>query len=149
MTILSRKTYLLTFAQTVIGGETLRHDFVVMVDGVIIGRIKVIAKGLDEGLWGWSFLLGHIDFRYRGMYGDAATKQEAAQQVKLWFQEYLETPPLHGGGLGLEPEEWPPDERSMQLRILRVSNPDLHTKVIEGLRTGIIERHLGAGANFS
>jgi hypothetical protein len=149
MTISYRKSYPLTWARTVIGGETLNHDFVVMARGVTIGRIKVIAKGLNEGRWGWSFLLGHIDFRYRGMDGDAATKQEAANLVKLWFQEYLETPPLHGGGLGLEPEEWPPDERSMQLRILRVNNPDLHIKIIEGLRAGTIERHLGTGANFS
>ncbi|MBZ9605720.1 hypothetical protein [Phyllobacterium chamaecytisi] len=50
---------------------------------------------------GWSFLLGHSDFR-RGEFNSVEDdEQEAANKIKAAFARYLEYPSDNGGGRDL------------------------------------------------
>jgi len=125
---------------TAIGGEELRYDFCATAEGVLIGRIVKIDHGPSKGEWTWSCMLGHSEFA-KGNSSKAASKQQAADEVRAWFGRYLVTPEDRGGGLGLEPEEWPPDQASIEMKRLRKANQERFRQHIENIRAGKVPRN--------
>jgi len=107
---------------------------------VPIGRIIRIDHGPSKGEWTWSFMLGHSDFA-KGNSSKAASKQQAADEVRAWFERYLVIPEDRGGGLGVEPEEWPPDQASIEMKMLRKVNPEKFRQHVENIRAGKIPRN--------
>lgn len=131
----------LEWKKTVIGGDTLAYDFVAYYHGVIVGRIRREDAGPQTGKWAYSFQLGSDHRFFSGdMNSTEETKQEAADKIKFWMQRYLDTEPDKGGGKGLPPEEMPPDQRSMQLRHLKVRDPETYQELLLQLRSGALKR---------
>lgn len=131
----------LDWRKTVIGGETLAYDFCASYRGITVGRIRREDMGPSRGTWSYSFQLGaDVRFSDGAMNGNADSKQAAADQIKHWMQRYLDTEPDRGGGKDLPPEEMPPDQRSGQLRHLKVSDPAAYQDLIHKLRTGALKR---------
>lgn len=88
----------ITWKRTVIGGDTLHHDFVAEADGQDIGRIMRFQYGQQKGQWSWNFHLGHSDFRYRDVAGQVLTRREAVAKIVAAYQDYLTYPADKGGG---------------------------------------------------
>jgi len=131
----------LEWRKTVIGGDTLAYDFVASYHDITVGRIMREEQGPQRGKWAYSFQLGSdVRFFSGDMNGTEDTKQEAADKIKFWMQQYLDTEPEKGGGKGLPPEEMPPDQRSMQLRHLKVRDPETYQELLQQLRTGAVKR---------
>ena len=131
----------LEWIRTVIGGDELAYDFCAKYQGIIVGRILREEQGPQKGRWAYSFQLGSdVKFFSGDMNGTEETKQEAADKIKFWMQQYLDTEPEKGGGKGLPPEEMLPDQRSMQLRHLKVRDPEAYQDLLMQLRTGAIKR---------
>jgi hypothetical protein len=72
-------------------------------NGINIGRVYRIDSGPDLGLWFWTFLLGHSQFRMTDVSGIQRSRPHAAQQVARAYQRYLETAGSDGGGLSRIP----------------------------------------------
>ncbi|MBB3147336.1 hypothetical protein FHS21_003752 [Phyllobacterium trifolii] len=71
--------------------------------GIDIGRVYRIENGPDLGLWFWTFLLGHSQFRMSDVSGVQRSRHHATQQVARAYQRYLETAGSDGGGLSRIP----------------------------------------------
>ena len=72
-------------------------------NGIDIGRVYRIDNGPDLGLWFWTFLLGHSQFRMSDVSGVQRSRPHASQQVASTYQRYLETAGSDGGGLSRIP----------------------------------------------
>ena len=72
-------------------------------NGIDIGRVYQIDSGPDLGLWFWTFLLSHSQFRMTDVSGVQRSRPNAAQQVARAYQRYLGTAGSDGGGLSRIP----------------------------------------------
>lgn len=88
----------ITWKRTVIGGETLHHDFCAEADGQTVGRIRRHEHGEQKGEWEWNFHLGHSDFRYRNVGGQELTRRHAIEKIVAAYEDYLSYPADKGGG---------------------------------------------------
>ena len=115
--------------RTRIGGEELPHDFCADVENVTIARIY---RNKDSnGVTVWSVNM---------QIGDAATdscltRREAIEWVEHRFAHFLTT---EAGKR--DPQEWPHDQRTIELRSMRQNNPEQYAVLVEDLRSGRVER---------
>lgn len=98
----------IVWERSIIGGETLHYDFVAKAGGIIVGRIIREMNHPHEGKWDWHFQIGSGEFRHGRMNGMEATKQEAADKIRIAFAMFLDYPSHKGGGAGVHPEDWSP-----------------------------------------
>ncbi|RWE30042.1 hypothetical protein EN844_09090 [Mesorhizobium sp. M3A.F.Ca.ET.201.01.1.1] len=84
----------LDWGRTIIGGQTVPHDFSPTFLGSPVGRIQGEAHGTSAGTWRWS--IATHDKRWRshgGQRGQAYTKDEAVAELEQAFTKYIaETP---------------------------------------------------------
>jgi hypothetical protein len=89
----------LVWQKTKSGPDDHWQDFTAVTSGgIYVGRIYRIESGSQAGLWYWTFLLGHSQFRQGTMRGEAVSKRSAADCVRKTYEAYLETPESDGGG---------------------------------------------------
>ncbi|MHC1549373.1 hypothetical protein [Phyllobacterium sp. K27] len=115
-------------------------DFYAYVYGVGIGRIYKATMSDRKNVWSWGFVVGHPPFSRNGN-GYELGQQAAADRIEEWYKLYITTPPDQGGGMGLEPEEYPPDASSQNLGWLKKNKPDAFWKRIEDIRAGRVDRN--------
>ncbi|RWF23786.1 MAG: hypothetical protein EOS64_10070 [Mesorhizobium sp.] len=84
----------LDWGRTIIGGQTVPHDFSPTFLGSPVGRIQGEAHGASAGTWRWS--IATHDKRWRGhggQRGRANTKNEAVAELEQAFTDYIANTP--------------------------------------------------------
>jgi len=113
--------------RTQIGGDTLHHDFCAYVDGNI-NIARIFRTTLSEGLpiWSVNLVVGHPAFS-----GMSANRRDAVVCVEEEFARFLKTDDGKQ-----DPQLWPHDHWSGELRILRERNPQRYGILVEDFRSG-------------
>ena len=120
----------LQWRRTVIGDDKLRHDFCAYVENITVARIFRTKLSESESGWSVNMQVGYPPFN-----GMSLTREDAILTVENEFARFLET------DAGKEdPQLWPHDQRSVQLRQLLHSDPVYYADLLEGLRSGRIQR---------
>lgn len=120
----------ITWKRTVIGGDELGHDFCAVVDGnITIARIFRSQDSVSQSVWSVNMQIGNASSE------SCLSRQDAIGWVEQSLAHFLTT---ERGKT--DPQEWPSDQRSMQLRELKNSDPSKYQAMIEDLRSGRVER---------
>ncbi len=121
---------MLTWKRTVIGGDELNHDFCAVVDGnITIARIFRSQDSSSQPVWSANMQIGNASSEA------CLSRQDAIGWVEQRFAHFLTTEKGK-----TDPQEWPSDQRSMHLGYLRQNNPQEYAVLLEGLRSGRVER---------
>ena len=119
----------INWKRTVIGGEELHHDFCAYVENINIARIMRDQDADHSTLWKVHFHIGNATSEA------CLSRREAIEWVEHRFASFLETE------AGKEdPQLWPDDQRSAQLRHLRNTDPARYATLVEDLRSARVER---------
>jgi hypothetical protein len=122
-------THKIAWRRTIIGGDELHHDFCALVDGnITIARIYRAKIANNEVVWSAHMLVGH------GGGSSIPTRRDAILWVEDQFIRFVEA---HSDD---DPQEWVPDQRSMELRLVRQADPVAYRQMIEYLRSGLLKR---------
>lgn len=108
----------------------MHHDFCAYVDGNInVARIFRHRDASGQNVWSVNMQIGDAS-------GESClTRQDAIEWVEHRFAAFLQTE------LGKsDPQEWPHDALSAQLRYLRVGDPLAYQTMVGDLRSGRIDR---------
>jgi len=82
----TRDRHTITWAHTVIGGETAPYDYCAKDGDTPVGRITRVEHGPAAGEWQWS-MYGRIGWGLDvTTYGREATKQQAADRVREVYE---------------------------------------------------------------
>ncbi|NTS31350.1 hypothetical protein HQ945_08795 [Phyllobacterium sp. BT25] len=122
----------ITWKRTVIGGDELPYDFCAYVENITIARIYRSKDSSGVSIWSVNMQIGDAT-------SDTCwTRLDAIQMVEQRLAHFLTT---ERGKT--DPQEWPHDQRSAQLWLLRHSNPKQHAVLVEDLRSGRVDRCSG------
>lgn len=128
----SSMTHEIAWRRTVIGGDELHHDFCAVVDGnIAIARIYRAKIANNEVVWSAHMLIGH------GGGSSIPTRRDVISWVEDQLMCFVEAHPDD------DPQEWVPDQRSIELRFVRRSDPERYRLLVEDLRSGRVERNEG------
>ncbi len=120
----------ITWKRTKIGGDELRHDFCAHVDGnITIARIYRTTDADNQDVWSVNMQVGSAAT------DTCLTRLDAIQMVEHRLAHFLTT---EAGKR--DPQEWPHDQRTMELRSMRQHNPGEYAILVGELRSGRIER---------
>ena len=119
----------ITWKRTVIGGDELPYDFCAYIENITIARIYRSKDANGISIWSVNMQIGDATS------DTCLTREDAIQMVEQRLAHFLTTE--RGKA---DPQEWPPDQRSMQLRYLKQSDPSAYQAMVEDLRSGRVER---------
>ena len=123
------RTANLVWKRTEIGGEELRHDFCAYVENILIARI--LRQTISENRVVWTVAMQVGD----AIGSSSQSRREAILCVENEFARFLES----DAGKA-DPQTWPHDQRSMQLRHLKVSDRSACQALLDDLRSGRVQR---------
>jgi hypothetical protein len=119
----------ITWRRSIIGGEPLHHDFCACVDGNInIARIMLAYDSDRRPVWSCNMVIGN------GASETCLSRREAIMWVEIQLRQFIEASP------DTDPQEWVPDQRSIQLRYLKESDPTAYAKMVSALKAGALDR---------
>jgi len=121
--------YQIVWKRTVIGGDELHHDFCAYVENINIARIYRTKDSDGRFVWSVNMQIGDA------LSESCLTRQDAIEWVEHRFAAFLLTE------LGnSDPQEWPHDQLSAQLRYLKATDPSAYRAMLEALRSGHLQR---------
>ncbi|SDP92633.1 hypothetical protein SAMN05428967_4489 [Phyllobacterium sp. YR620] len=119
----------ITWKRTLIGGDELHHDFCAYVENITIARIYRTTDADNQDVWSVNMQIGNATT------DTCLTREDAILMVEHRLAHFLKT---EAGKR--DPQEWPHDQRTMELRSMRQNNPEQYAVVVEDLRSGRVER---------
>ncbi|NTS29753.1 hypothetical protein HQ945_00655 [Phyllobacterium sp. BT25] len=119
----------ITWKRTVIGGDELPYDFCAYVENITIARIFRNKDSDHLSVWSVNMQIGNAAT------DSCLTRRKAIEWVEHRFAHFSTT---EAGKR--DPQEWPYDQRTMELRSLRQNNPEQYAVLVEDLRRGRVER---------
>lgn len=118
----------ITWRRTVIGGEPLHHDFCAYVDGnVNVARLLLEYDSDRNRVWSCNMAIN-------GASETCLTRSEAITWIETQLDDFI------AAHTDADPQEWVPDQRSIQLRSMRKNDPDEYAILVAALRSGRVER---------
>jgi hypothetical protein len=119
----------LKWRRTQIGGVDHLHDFCAYVDNINVARIYRQKDSEGVPIWSIDLVIGD------GFSGSSLTRREAIIAVEHQLARFLDTE------RGKEdPQTWPHDQRSVELRSLKLENAERYSALLEDLRNDRVER---------